>query len=293
MKLFRIALLIAVTGLVACKGGLDVTKTTDEARTNYSEAKYEVSLGQWQKLIEYYKSKDEEVPGYIYGGAGKAAMKLGDETQALKYFDKAYWAEYGDPEMYYMMAQAYLNMDNLTKEIAALEYYADSFPEGKKITGVKVQLFNAYNKSENWQLAMDLWQTIPAEVKDDKMRTKYFVVNRELGNEDICDDIAGELIKENPDNITALDYLADKYFRKAEERYQAEMKAYEENRTHKQYSKLLKALDNINANFKKALRYYEKLYKLTGDKKYAKSLGNIYTRFDDEKKADYYYRLSE
>jgi len=293
MKIPRIGLILMITGTMACTSGLDIIKTNEEARINYSNENYEVSLGQWQKLIEHYKAKSEEVPGDVYSGAGKAFMKLGNETEAMNYFDRAVWAEYADEEMYYMMAELYLNIDNLSREIDALEYYNDSFPDAGRITEVRARLFNAYIKSENRQQALIIWELLPDEVKSEDLLTDYFVVHRELGNEAICDELATRLLKENSENIPALGYLAEKYFWKAENLYQKEMKAYENNRTHKQYAKLLKALDTINADFKTALQYFEKLYNITAEINYAKYLGNIYTRFDDKKKAEYYYRLAE
>jgi len=56
---------------------------------------------------------------------------------------------------------------------------------------------------------------------------------------------------------------------------------------------MLKALEGITVDFKKALTYYEKLYKSHPSKEYAKQMANIYARFQDKKKSDYYRRLSK
>jgi len=88
-----------------------------------------------------------------------------------------------------------------------------------------------------------------------------------------------------------LDWTAKKYFWKAENRYQDELKAYEKNKTNKQYNKLLKALDIVSADFKTSLDYFKKFYTIDPNPGTAKYLGNIYNRLDDKKKADYYYRI--
>jgi hypothetical protein len=79
----------------------------------------------------------------------------------------------------------------------------------------------------------------------------------------------------------------------AEDSYQKEMRAYEKNKTTRQYRQLLKALEVINANFKTSRDYFERLYKLNPDPRYATFLGNIYTRFDNKKQANYYYRKAK
>ena len=66
------------------------------------------------------------------------------------------------------------------------------------------------------------------------------------------------------------------------------MKAYEKNKTRKQYNVLVKELDLVTADFKKALPYLEKLWKQNPGKEYAGYFANIYARFGDEKKAGYY-----
>jgi Flp pilus assembly protein TadD len=57
----------------------------------------------------------------------------------------------------------------------------------------------------------------------------------------------------------------------------------------KQYRQLNDALKTINADFKRARDYFEKLYRVNPDPRYATYLGNIYTRFSNKQKADYYY----
>jgi hypothetical protein len=70
------------------------------------------------------------------------------------------------------------------------------------------------------------------------------------------------------------------------------MKAYEENKTRKQYARLLKAFKIVTVDFKLSLDYYTRLYKLYPRPEYAKYLGNIYARLSDEKNAKYYHNLA-
>ncbi len=74
----------------------------------------------------------------------------------------------------------------------------------------------------------------------------------------------------------------------AEDRYQSSMAAYDKNKTNKQYKILLADLDRVTADFKKSLKYFEPLWEMEDGKKYASYLANIYGRFDDKKKSQYY-----
>lgn len=101
------------------------------------------------------------------------------------------------------------------------------------------------------------------------------------------------LLKLDPENLIAKDAIAIQLYKSAEERYQREMKAYQNNKTSTQYKRLLKQLDLINADFKIARGYLEELYKLKPEAHYATLLGNIYTRFENKSKANYYYKKAK
>ena len=90
-----------------------------------------------------------------------------------------------------------------------------------------------------------------------------------------------------------LDWISHYYYWKAENSYLTEMKAYKKKRTNKQYAKLLKALKVINSDFKKSRNYFEKLYKISPNKDYAKRLSNVYKRLENKQKAAYYKAKSK
>ena len=91
--------------------------------------------------------------------------------------------------------------------------------------------------------------------------------------------------------MKALEWLGETYYHKAENSYQAEMKAYEKKHTHLQYLHLTQELKVINGNFQKSLDCFSTLWDLEQKKSYATYLTNIYTRFDNKAKADYYRKF--
>ena len=149
-------------------------------------------------------------------------------------------------------------------------------------------------ESENWKKALNLWPEIKDQAQQDaKLLAGYLIVNKNLENGKLADKLARQIIKLDPDNITALEYNAKKYFWKAENLYVSQMKAYKNNRTTSQYNKLLKAWKKVWPDFRKSRDYFRKLYQLAPKPEYAKFLGNIYKRMDKKQKANYWYNKAE
>ena len=105
--------------------------------------------------------------------------------------------------------------------------------------------------------------------------------------------ITNQVIEIDSNNVSALEWLGETLYRRAEESYQTEMKAYEKNHTHMQYLHLTQELKVINGNFQKSLDCFTKLWTIEQKKSYATYLTNIYTRFDNKEKANYYRKFVE
>lgn len=200
----------------------------------------------------------------------------------------------GNDKTLYTLALAYLEVDNLSKEINHLEEYVERYPNGEDTDEVNGQLFLAYVRSLNWDKASALWPQIDGKYQSQaKYIEGHMKVCESLKHFDQMSRAALQLLKMDRNNCSALETLAIHYYHMAEDRYQTEMKAYEKNRTNRQYKQLLNALEEINANFRTSRDYFERLYKLNPDPRFANYLGNIYTRFENKKQADYYYRKAK
>lgn len=286
--------LVLVFVFQACSTSLNTTQLSEKAKLEYSAGNYDSSLLLWEQIIADSKSKGKEVGGEIYSKAAIAALSAGNTDKSMGYFDQARYADYASPEMYQGMASLYKNIDNLSKEIMALEDYVTKFPESPEINKVSARLFETYVESENWDLAIDLWQKLDENNTSDPLFIDgYLKSNIALEKSETSDLLAKQLLEINDSNLTALEWFATKYYYQAENRYQAEMKAYNKKKTNSRYKKLLKALDIINADFKVSLKHFNKLYSLNPLPEYALYLGNIYGRFDDKKKSAYYLKLAK
>jgi hypothetical protein len=269
-------------------------KLTKEGEANFEKGNYEAALSNLSQVISKQESRGKEAEPRVYYHAGMAAMKLGKTAKAREYLETAEYLEYPSPKLYSTLSSIYKKIDNLSKEIIALEDYHEKFPQGDQIDSINIRLFETYVQSENWQKAVDLWPAIESQAQSEvDLLAGYLTANKNLENNELCDKLAGEILEMDPDNITALEWYAKKYYHKANNLYESQMKAYKNNRTRSQYKKLMKAWKRIWPDFRKSRDYFKKLYSLNPSSEYAEFLGNIYTRMDKKKKAAYWYRRAK
>lgn len=285
---YTILLIFLIALLAGCTTGSKVASVKKNADQAFNSANYTAALAGYEQIIQDFKAegKTDECP--VYGKAGLAAMETGNLNKALDYLQMDTYTPFASAETYRGLARGYKKIDNLSKEIMALNDYIEKFPEGEHINEMKTRLFETYVVSENWEFAEELWPGIPDSEKDEALISKWFTVNRALDKKDQADIISTRLLKLNPNHIPALEWQAEKAFDKAESHYQKEMQAYEKNKTNKQYKRLLAELKVVTTEFQDAKRQYKKLYDLEPKSEYARYLSNIYVRLNDKEKADYY-----
>lgn len=289
MKRINILMYVVVVLLAACSTTQEVTKNTVTGENYMAQGQYAEALNYFENIIAEGDLKDKAVSGDVYRKAGESSFKLGDKNKAQNYFVRAEYLKSASAEMYLMQAECYKEVDNLSNEITALENYISKYPTAKNIKIAKLRLFETCLESENWEQAEELWTSFgTAAETDSKLMDVYLKVNIALKNNAKIDMLAAKLLKIDAGNVTALEKVGENYFWKAENRYQAETKAYDKKKTRSQYAKLLKALDVVTVDFKTSLGYFKKLYDIQPDKRYARFLGNIYARLDDKEKSTYY-----
>jgi hypothetical protein len=291
MKLSHILKLVLIAFIAySCAS----TKLTEEGNKNYTEGNYQEALKAYDQIIESKENSGQKAKAPVYEKAGLAAFKLEQTDKARKYLESARGLQYSTPDLYATLARIYKTIDNLSKEITALETYHKKYPQGEEIEKVNARLLETYVESENWDYAVELWPSIENQAQTNAdMLANYLIVNKNLGNASTCEELAQKIYKLEPNNIIFLEYYAEKYFWLAENLYVKEMSAYKENRTRSQYNKLLKALEQVWPNYQKSRDLYLKLYKMDPKPVYAKFLSQIYTRYKDEQKAAYYEKRAK
>ena len=279
--------------LSGCGSGKQLTQKKSEAESFFLASNYSDALISYKEIISTYEENNNSAECKVYTKAGESALKTGDAKLAITYLKKATNTKFANQSTYYYLAQAYKEVDNLSLEIVALVDYLELFPQGTNLIGINTRLFYTYVESDNYEAAFKLWpEIISNDQKNTSLLEAYFSINQRLNKVDECNKVAQELLDINEENLVALSWFGKQYYRKAEDLYQMEMKAYENKKTNKQYKLLLAALENVTYDYKISLKYFTKLYSLQPIPENANYLSHIYGRLSDEKKSEYYKKLA-
>ncbi|HPD95331.1 MAG: hypothetical protein H6537_07720 [Bacteroidales bacterium] len=291
-KLLKSIEIIALSFLMfSCGVSFKTSETVKLANSSYSSKDYETAYVKYRSTINEYNNSGKQVPGELLNNAGVSAFYVDKVDTAIVFLEGAKKQENIDAFGYYTLALSYRKVDNLSREITNFELCNQKFPNDTIVNSANEELFDAYVRSENWDQAKEMWSKLNLKKRGEvRFLTDYLQVMQATSSEKDVYDIANQILKISKNSIPAQAALADYYYSYADSLYVSEMKAYQQNQTMKQYNKLLAALKKVNSNFRSARDIYEKLYKINPDPLYAKRLGNIYTRFENKKKASYYYK---
>ncbi len=291
---YQYILAMAIIILNGCASIGHVARLSEDAEQAFMAGDYEKALTLYHELIDTQRGQDRPVDGLYYQRAGFAAYQTGDTDRAIEYLEFARHTEAADENTFAVLAKSYREIDNLSREITNLERYVGLYPDGEAFDEMQKRLFETLVESMNWQQAYDLWPELAGDpYQDESLLASYVIVNQALGNDEEAADIAEKVLDLNAYNKTALEYLGRRHFQDAVNRYNREMRAYETNRTHRQYAQLLEALEVVNTDLRIALNYFTRLYEQEPKPEYAGFLANIYERFQDEERARYYRRRAE
>ncbi|MBE0651362.1 MAG: hypothetical protein IH595_11035 [Bacteroidales bacterium] len=292
MKFLRFALVLTLALTFTSYSAF--AKRKDKGQIAYEQGNYAEALKIWAKEINIYVKRNKAVKCPYYTKAGVAALKLGKSALAQKYLENARYTASENATTYNDLAHIYRKINNLSKEMDALDNYVKKYPNGKDIVANRNRLFMTNIEATNWQEALDLWPKLPDTTRANiEYRSGLLQAYVGLNKAKVADTLAESVLKVQPKNVPALDYLAQKYFWLAENSYIAENKAYAANRTNQQYAHLLQAYKVISRNYELSLAYFKTLFPLERTAKNAVFIGDIYSRMNSPKKAAYYQDLAK
>jgi tetratricopeptide (TPR) repeat protein len=288
MKIGKYIGFVVIVVMAACSGPKSFISLKNSAENKAAQGNYTQAVESWQ---QYFNQQPvEEIDGGTFANAAQSAFQAGKSELAVDWFDQARYKNFSSAEMYSTLAKIYQSQGNLSKELSALEFYAENYNENQGETNNR--LFTIYYEIEMFDKALAVWEKLNEASKNElSNQEKFFQINLEKENTGVCDSVSLIILQKNPQNVDALEWNAKKFYWKAENRYQEEMEKYNKNKTTKQYRTLLNELDKVSTDFKKALPYFKKLWEMNPGEKYAGYMANIYARFGDEKKADYYKKF--
>jgi len=287
-KISYLSAIILIVFLASCSGPKIIAPALSSkaiAEKATAEGKYAEAVEAWK--FHFSEQTQAQIPGADYAVAAQMAYKAGDSNLAVTWYDQARYKNFSNAEMYSNLADIYRSQQNISKELSALEYIKTNFPVNSN--EVNQRLFDIYFEIKMFDEALNAFAEMDENLKNEISNQKsYFKINKEKENTVVCDSVSLLILKKEPANVDALEWIGNKYYWLGENRYQREMDKYNANKTNKQYKILLSELDLATADFKKALPYFEKLWEIEPGEKYASYFANIYARFGDESKVNYY-----
>lgn len=283
-------LLLLISLIVAAAGCSPTKKTANlqlSAAAAFDAGNYELALAEYETLASIWNETNAREENPYLDKAGHAAFEMGDTEKAVGYFAESMFYGTASISTYTKLIAHYREAANFSRELMTIEGLTEAYPESPVTQQYQQRLFEMYAEAEQWQEAEAQWKNIGGE-KDISLLEHFFEVNRQLDNRERADSLANVIIAADPNNAAALEWRATQYFNRAEQRYNAEMSAYDQNRTRRQYAQLLEGLEIANKDYRSARDIFERLYQKSPEKRYAMYLYNIYSRFEDSQKANYY-----
>ncbi|MEZ5106970.1 MAG: hypothetical protein R2757_20865 [Draconibacterium sp.] len=284
------AFVFTILILFSCNAPKTLVSSKINAENAFTAGNYAKAMKDWEQYFS--ETTIEQVTGADFATAAKIAYMGENSLQAITWFDQARYKSYSDFEMYITLAEIYRKQKNISKELTALEYIKNNYSEKSSL--INNRLFQIYDEIGLIDKAINVWGELDAESKNDFQNLiSYFEIQKQLKDSIVCDSLALIILDKDQKQVDALEWMAIKYYWMGEKRYQREMEIYNENKTTRQYRILLEELNKSTADFKTSLGYLEKLWNLEPGKKYASYFANIYARFGDEQKANYYEKYLE
>jgi tetratricopeptide (TPR) repeat protein len=283
--------LIALSFLVSC-GTTKTVKLISQAEVLVDSGYKQRAISIYDLLIADTEGKGKPVPDSVYARAGMLALEFNDNHKAIGYLEKATSTAGADCSSLFLLSKAYRAIDNLSKEISALEQVIDNCSGFDSLFSVQTRLMHTYILSQNYDKALALWTKIPdGKESSEPLLTDYLTVLMEGDNDVEAMEIVKKLLKVNPKNTAGLFYLGSFYYLKAENKYRAEMDSYNANKTQRRYLYLVEQLKMITKDYQAAKFYFETLYKFEPNNRNAEYLANIFARLNNESKSQYYRSL--
>jgi tetratricopeptide (TPR) repeat protein len=155
MKIQSRLIIVLLVFFAACSTPSQFTGLDPDASRALRDGEYQLSLELYEDFIERHQHDVLSIPDSIYRGAGLSAYHLGQSEKSLNYLNLIRHTETADAEVHYVLALLNREIDNLSREITALEMYLEARPEGDQVKLMKERLFVTYVESRNFEKALN------------------------------------------------------------------------------------------------------------------------------------------
>lgn len=265
-------------------GNTLITSYKTECDSLFNTDKYSEAYAKHIELANLLTAKKQPVDSVLCRRIAILANKTNNHENTILYGSK--FSSDGDNDLLCALASSYETLNQQHKAIAIIEHNTELFysVNGKSATIDKLALY--YNSTDATRLK-DLYPQIESVVVRAECFPNYFNIVKDSLSEKELSQLCKVALKDNKDQIVALDYLGITLYESAQTQYKKAMSNYEKKKTATEYAYLKRDLKRISNVYVESKNYLEQLRKLDPDnKKYISCLVNIYLRLDQDSKAN-------
>lgn len=257
-------------------------KTTCDSLFNTD--RYTEAYTKHLELANLLTEKKQPVDSVLCRRIAILANKTNNHENTILYGTK--FSSENDNELLCSLASSYEALNQQHNAIAIIEKNLDLFYTtiGKSTTIDKLALY--YNSTDASKLK-ELYPQIETVTVRSECFPNYFKIMKDTLSEKELSQLCKTALKDNKEQIVALDFLAISLYESAQAQYKRAMNTYEKKKTATEYAYLKRDLKRISTVYIESKNYLEQLRKLDPDnKKYITYLINTYLRLDQNSKAN-------
>ncbi|MBP5365199.1 MAG: hypothetical protein J6Y82_04670 [Bacteroidales bacterium] len=242
--------------------------------------------GNYAAALEKYKLLNLETHTFdstLFRNVAVSAYKTADYNMACQYGTKV--KHNSDNELTFILYESQDSVGQPDNAVFLIEENQPIFEEKYGKQTILTRLANHYIDHKDAKIADIYTQAETPELRSLCFDHYFKQIKDSTAEKDLMA-ICRKALKDNPDQIKAIDYIAVSLYNTGESRYNAVMSEYNKNKNATTYAYLRRDLKRITPFYTEAKTHFEHLRKLAPDEKnYIKYLINIYNRLDQGDKS--------
>ena len=249
----------------------------------YFSKQYTEAYNKHMELVNILNEKKLPIDSVLCEHIAILANKTNNHENAILYGTK--FKADNNGMLLCALASSYEALNQMHNAVPIIENNTELFYStlGKSSTIDKLALY--YNATESSKLK-SLYPQIETTTVRSECFPNYFKSVKESLTEKELSQVCKSALKDNKDQIVALEYLAITLYDNAQAQYKKAMNTYEKKKTATEYAYLKRDLKRISTVYVDSKNYFEQLRKLDpNNKRYISYLINIYTRLEQDSKA--------
>ena len=264
----------------ACSTGKNLLiQQRNEADLLFSQGNYAAALEKYKRL----NLETHQFDSVLYRNVTIAAYKVGEYDLSCRYGTKI--SHIGDNELAFVLYESQDSVGQPDNALFLIEENQQIFEDKYGKQTILTRLANHYIETNDAKIVGIYKRADTPELRS-ACFDNYFKHIKDSTSEKELMTICRNALKDNPDQLKAVDYIAVSLYNTGEQKYNSVMAEYNKNKNATTYAYLRRDLKRISTIYVEAKTHFEHLRKLNPEEKnYIRYLINIYNRLDQGDKS--------